>query len=193
MNINKLIYLKCIIIKYNYSDNILLFKEDFSLKRFNILWGLLLIAIGIIILANRVYGISFISMQLLWPLFILIPGLSFEFTYFIRRKDAALLILGGTLTTIGLLFLFQTNTYWRFSEITAPVCILAAAIGLFQFFFFGRRSKGLLIPIFIFGGIGIIGLLTVFFGELLPWLNYSLFLPLVLILIGLYVLLKSRL
>lgn len=163
------------------------------MRRTNIVWGLLLIAIGIIILANRVYGIDIISMQLLWPLFILIPGLSFEFSYFIRRRDAGLLVPGGILTTIGLLFLFQSYTYWRFSEITAPVCLLAVAIGLFQLFIFGKRNKGLLIPVIILGGMGLIGLLTVLFGEILPWLNYSLLLPLILILIGIYLLLKNHL
>lgn len=158
----------------------------------NIIWGFLLIAIGLIILANRIYGMDFISMQLLWPLFIIIPGLSFEFSYFIRKRDAGILVPGGILTTIGLLFLFHTYTYWRFSEITAPVSMLAVAIGLFQLFVFGNKNKGLLIPIFILGGIGLIGLLTIFFGELLPWLNYSLLLPLVLILIGLYILLKNH-
>lgn len=162
------------------------------MARHNIIWGFLLIALGIIILANRIYGLDFISMQLLWPLFILIPGLSFEFSYFIRKKDAGLLVPGGILTTIGLLFLLQTYTYWRFSEIIAPVCILAVAIGLFQLFIFGNKSKALLIPIFILGGIGLIGLLTVLYGEILPWLNYSLLLPLILILIGLYILLRNH-
>lgn len=162
------------------------------MTRHNIIWGFLLISLGIIILANRIYGMDFISMQYLWPLFIIIPGLSFEFSYFIKRRDAGLLVPGGILTTIGVMFLFQTYTYWRFSEIIPSVCLLSVAIGLFQLFIFGKRNKGLLIPVFILGGMGLIGLLTIFLGELLPWLNYNLLLPLVLILIGLYLLLKNH-
>lgn len=162
------------------------------MRKNNIIWGFLLIAIGIIVLISKVYGIDIISMELLWPLFILAPGLCFEFSYFIRRRDPGILVPGGILTTLGILFLFQTYTNWRFSEITGPAAMLAVAIGLFQLYIFGRGSKGLLIPVFILGVMGLIGLLTIIFGQILPWLNYSLFLPMILILIGIYLLVRNH-
>lgn len=161
------------------------------MRRNNMFWGILLIVFGILILINRIYGIHLISINYLWPLFILIPGLSFELGYFSRRRDAGLLVPGGILTTIGLLFLFQTYTNWRLAEIIWPICVLSVAIGLLQLYVFGHRHLGLLIPVFILGCIGGIGLVSILFGAFLPWLNYNLLLPIVFILLGIYILLKN--
>jgi hypothetical protein len=161
------------------------------MRRNNIIWGILLIFLGLLILINRIYGIDLISINYLWPLFILIPGLSFELGYFTRRRDSGLLVPGGILTIIGLLFLFQTYTNWKFAEIIWPICVISVAFGLFQLYIFGHRHFGLLIPVFILGCIGGIGLVSIIFGEFLPWLNYSLLLPIVFILLGIYILLKN--
>lgn len=161
------------------------------MRRTNIIWGVLLIIIGVLILLNKVYSINLLSISFLWPLFILIPGLSFEFEYFSSRRDAGVLVPGGILTTIGVLFLFQTYTNWRFAEIIWPVCVLSVALGLFQLYIFGQKSSGLLIPVFILGTVGGIGLLTILFGQLLPWLSYSLLFPIIIILLGIYILLKK--
>jgi len=162
------------------------------MKRDNITWGILLIFLGVLILLNRVYGINLLSISYLWPLFILIPGLCFEFGYFINKRASGLLVPGGILTVIGLLFLFQTYTDWRFAAIIWPICVLSVAFGLFQLYIFGRRSSGLLVPVFILGSIGIIGLFSMIYGELLPWLNYGLVLPIILILLGVYILVKKH-
>lgn len=161
------------------------------MRRNNIIWGILLIFLGLLILINRIYGIDLISINYLWPFFILIPGLSFELGYFTRRRDAGLLVPGGILTIIGLLFLFQTYTNWKFAEVIWPICVISVAFGLFQLYIFGNRHFGLLIPVFILGCIGGIGLVSIIFGEFLPWLNYSLLLPIVFILLGIYILLKN--
>lgn len=161
------------------------------MRRNNMLWGLLLIVVGVLILFNRVYNINLLSMAHLWPLFILIPGLSFEFGYFSSRRDPGLLVPGGILTVIGTLFLFQTFTGWIFAEVIWPICVLSVAFGLFQLYLFGSRAKGLLVPVFILGTVGGIGLVSVLFGTLLPWVNYNLILPIVFILIGISLLLKN--
>jgi len=70
----------------------------------NIVFGLLLIFIGLLLFAGIFLRVNFISMHYLWPLFVLIPGLLFELSYFIERRAPGILIPGGILMTIGLLF-----------------------------------------------------------------------------------------
>jgi hypothetical protein len=147
--------------------------------------GLLLLFLGIIALFNY--------MNNFWPLFILVPGLIFEFSYFLIRKFPGVLVPGGILTTIGMLYLFETFTDWTFAEYTWPIYTLSVAIGLFQLYLFGNKRLGLLIPIFILGGISIIAYFLMLFGNLTSWLHYSLLLPIILIILGVFILiLNSR-
>ncbi|MGL5353399.1 MAG: hypothetical protein ACRDA5_08725, partial [Clostridium sp.] len=107
-------------------------------------FGLILIAIGIMGIADRVFNINLVIGLEFWPLFVLVPGLCFEYAYFSKRQFPGLLVPGGILTTIGLLFIFETITRWRFSGITWGIYPLAVAIGLFQLYLFGGRKKELL-------------------------------------------------
>jgi hypothetical protein len=70
-----------------------------------------------------------------------------------------------------------------------PGCILAPAVGLFELYIFGKREKGLLIPIGILTGISLI-----FFSFTIRNLGgFSRFiLPAVLIVAGLAMLAKGR-
>ncbi len=145
--------------------------------------GLLLLFLGIIALFNY--------MNNFWPLFILVPGLIFEFSYFLNRKFHGVLVPGGILTTIGMLYLFETFTDWRFAEYTWPIYTLSVAIGLFQLYLFGNKRLGLLIPIFILGGFSIIAYFLMLFGNLTSWLHYSLLLPIILIILGVFILILN--
>ena len=75
-------------------------------------WGLLCLIIGLALLCNAIFRIDFFSMGILWPLFVLVPGLCFEATYFTTRNAPGLLVPGGILTVIGLLFFFEIATGW---------------------------------------------------------------------------------
>jgi hypothetical protein len=161
------------------------------MKRGGSFWGILLIILGILSLSNRIFGFNLFSMNYLWPLFVLIPGLIFEFSFFTTRRSPGILVPGGILSTIGFLFLFETLTNLNFSEYTWPIYPLSVAIGLFQLYLFDRRQPGLLIPVFILAGISIISFLSMVFGNILTWLNYSLLIPVALILIGVYILFKN--
>lgn len=153
--------------------------------------GIILIVIGIFSILNQFFNFSFISMANLWPLFILVPGLIFEFSYFSSGRAPGLLVPGGILTTIGSLFLFETFTNWYFAAYTWPVYPLAVAIGLFQLYLFGNREKGLLIPVFILSAVSGISFVSIVFNRVLWWFDTSLIFPVLLILIGLYVLFKN--
>jgi hypothetical protein len=153
----------------------------------NIFLGLLLIILGILAIVKQVLNVQFLTMGTLWPLFLLVPGLCFEYGYFVNRKDAGLLVPGGILTTIGALFLFLNLTSWRLSRFTWPVYPLAVAIGLYQLYIFGGRDKGLLIPVGILTAVSLISFANMAFA----WLNAGIVFAAALILIGLSILFKG--
>ena len=155
------------------------------MKKINYLFGLLLLFIGVLlILAN--FGVIKIGWDNLWPLFLLIPGIVFELSYFIYRKDAGLLVPGGILITYGLLFSVNAIYGWHLMENLWPIFPLGVAIGLLQLFLFGGREKGLLIP------VGILGVISLFFliNNLL-FVDFRLLAGILLMLIGIWVIFKN--
>jgi len=155
------------------------------MKKINYLFGLFLLFIGVLlILAN--FGVIEIVWDNLWPLFILIPGIFFELSYFIYRKDAGLLVPGGILITYGLLFSVYAFYGWHLVENLWPIFLLGPALGLFQLFLFGGREKGLLIP------VGILGAISLFFliNNLL-FVDFRLLVGILLVVIGIWVIFKK--
>ena len=159
------------------------------MKSKNAFWGILLILIGGFLIFNNFYNFQFLSIGYLWPLFLLIPGLSFEIEYFTSRKNPGLLVPGGILTVLGANFLFETYTSFQFAAYTWPIYPLAVAIGLFQLYLFSHRPSGLLIPVFILGGISLTSYASMLF-ENSPWFSWNLMLPVLLIVLGIYMLLN---
>lgn len=155
------------------------------MKKINYLFGIFLLLIGVLlILAN--FGVVEIAWGNLWPLFLLIPGIFFELSYFIYRKDAGLLVPGGILTTYGLLFSVNVIFGWHLMDNLWPVFPLGVAIGLFQLYLFGGREKGLLIP------VGILGAISLFFLiNNLIFVDFRLLVGVLLVLIGIWVIFKK--
>ena len=161
------------------------------MKNKNYLWGVILVVIGVSGILNRIFHINLFSIGFWWPVFVLIPGVAFEIAYFTTRKNPGVLVPGGILTTIGLLFLFQNFTFWRFSAYTWPIYLLAVAVGLFQLYWFGGKQKALLIPVGI-----IIVLVTIFFasiivGNVFSILRRSIIIPILLLVVGLYIIFRK--
>ena len=155
------------------------------MKKINYLFGLLLLFIGVLlILAN--FGVIEIVWENLWPLFLLIPGILFELSYFIYRKDAGLLVPGGILITYGLLFLVNVIYGWHLMEDLWPIFPLGAAIGLFQLYLFGVREKGLLIPIGILGAISLFFLINNLF-----FIDFWLLAGIALVVVGIWIIFKK--
>ncbi|MCX7748788.1 MAG: hypothetical protein N2645_18160 [Clostridia bacterium] len=142
--------------------------------------GFILLIIGGSFLFNNLFHIKLFSMGNLWPIFVLGVGLAFEFSFFLSRRAPGLLVPGGILTTIGLLFFFETFTDWKFAAYSWPIYILAVAVGLFQLYLFSGRPKALLIPIGILTTIACAS----FFFTVLHWFNTHLFGGALLILLG---------
>jgi hypothetical protein len=160
------------------------------MKSKNAFWGILLILIGGLLIFNNFYNFEFLSIKNLWPLFLLIPGLSFELEYFTSRKNPGLLVPGGILTVLGLNFLFEIYTNFQFASYTWPIYPLAVAIALFQLYLFTHRPSGLLVPIFILGGISLFSYASLLL-ENSPWFSWNLLLPVLLIVFGIYILLNT--
>ena len=155
------------------------------MKKINYIVGLSLLFIGVlIILAN--FGVIEIIWDNLWPLFLLIPGIVFELSYFISRKDAGLLVPGGILITYGLLFLVNVVYGWHLMENLWPIFPLGVAIGLFQLYLFGGREKGLLIPVGILGAISLFFLINNLF-----FINFGLLAGILLVIIGIWIIFKK--
>ena len=150
--------------------------------------GLVLIILGVLGIMGRVFDFRLFSMAKLWPMFVLIPGICFELGYFSSKKLTGLLVPGGILITLGMLFFFETTTGWRFSAYTWPVYILAPAVGLFQLYLFGGRNPYLLIPVGILTGIAAIsfGLRTI--SGFSRFLRGSYIVPIVFVIVGVIVL-----
>lgn len=153
----------------------------------NYLWGVFLIAVGILLLLDRIYNFDILAADNLWPIFVLIPGLVFEISYFSSGRNPGLLVPGGILTTIGLLFFFESFTNWSFAEYTWPVYPLSVAIGLFQLYLFSGRPSGLLIPVFILTAVSIVS----FVSMVMAVFDFTLIFAALAIILGIYILYKS--
>ena len=155
------------------------------MKKINYIFGFLLLFTGVILILSN-FGVIEIVWDNLWPLFLLIPGIVFELSYFIYRKDAGLLVPGGILITYGFLFLVNVIYGWHLMENLWPIFPLGVAIGLFQLFLFGGREKGLLIPVGILGAISLFFL----FNNLL-FVDFRLLAGIVLVVVGIWIIFKK--
>lgn len=151
--------------------------------------GFILIAVGLFFLLNT-FGVINYAWGTLWPMFLFIPALAFHAAFFLsgaKKRNAGLLVPGGILLVLSLLFFFEMATSWRFAGDTWPFYLFAVAFGLFELWLFGGRQAGLLIPVFILTGVG-----SVFFFENL--LSYPIFnmWPVILIVVGLVVIFGNK-
>lgn len=158
--------------------------------------GLVLILIGVLYLLKNfgifeiyfdIFDVGFIFSRF-WPLFILVPGLIFHYSYFTgKTSDAGLLVPGGILLVTGITC--QLSMLFGLWGYLWPGFILAVAVGLFELFIFGTREKGLLIPVFILGGLSLI-----FFAISLGSIGFLriYLIPGILIFGGLLIVLRNR-
>ena len=154
-------------------------------------WGIFLISIGGLMLIARIFDFQIFDWEHLWPIFVLVPGLMFEAGYFLSRRSPGLLVPGGIITTISLLFFFETFTNWQFADVTWPIYILAVSLGLYQLYVFGGRKSGVFTAASILAIIFIISASFTFTYRIFPWLSSTYVFAVILILVGVYILLKN--
>lgn len=136
-------------------------KGDNAMKNRGILLiGSVMILIGLVGLLTN-FNIVTINWGQSWPLSILILGILFELSFFIKgRKDPGLLVPGGILITYGILFYFCSSNGFKLMDTLWPLFLMGPAIGLLQVFFFGNRDKAILIPVGILGSLSVIFLIS---------------------------------
>ena len=135
-------------------------------KKSNLIWGAILIAMGVIFLIGN---FSRVGMEALWPIFPLLIGVGFWSGYFRDRKNYGLLMPGSILVVVSLLFFYCNFLGWWHMETLWPVFILAPAVGFITMYFGGAKDQGLLVPAGILGAVGLIFLfLSSGFGDYWP-------------------------
>ncbi|WP_020619971.1 hypothetical protein [Paenibacillus daejeonensis] len=111
--------------------------------------GAVLLLFGVFLFLGQ--SINYSTGQLFayfWPTLFVIPlGLFFHWMYFslIGRNGVGLLIPGGILITAG--FICQIAMLFNNWYYMWPGFILAPAVGLFEFYWFGYRNKWILLPV----------------------------------------------
>lgn len=147
--------------------------------------GIFLIFIGLFFLIFKAIGFK-VTMSLIWPIFLLIPGLLFHLFAF-RYRILGFFIPGGILVTYGLLFLFCGLFGYDSLAYLWPFFILGPGFGLLEFYLFGVREGGVLIASLILITIGGTFLFFSLLRSVIPYL-----IGMILILIGVYILFGKR-
>ena len=156
--------------------------------------GGLLILLGLFLFLNRggEFGIGEVFAYF-WPSMFVIPlGLLFHWMYFslTERKGAGLLIPGGILLVVGIVC--QISMLFNIWEYTWPGFIMAVAIGLFEFYWFGGRNKYLLIPINILMVLSLLFFGVYYIGAFMSKVAAQPLVAIVLIVIGIIILFAKK-
>lgn len=158
--------------------------------------GIVLIFLGLIYLNDNLgilsrYGIT-LNMSTVWPLFILIPGIMMEVSYLKQRKNPEILVPGGILTTLGILFFFDIFSNWIYSEYTWPLYLLSVAIGLFQLYVVNRDFVLMCLVLTIIAAV-ILSYVSILYNQFsIVWLNPNLIISIMIILLGLALVIRGR-
>ena len=161
------------------------------MKNRNVFWGLLFVIAGILWIANTYLSVQIFNMNNIWPLFVLLPGVCFELCYLITKKAPGMLIAGGILTTVGLLFMFEEFTEWNYSNNTWPLYLIAVAVGLFQYFLVVKK-RSLLVGSILLVLIAGCAFINMFVGDISKFIQMAYVVPGIMIIIGLAFLLNAK-
>jgi hypothetical protein len=103
--------------------------DNQSRGRGNLIIGMVLVGLGAIFLLGQFFNFNFWSV--LWPFFIIIPGLMFFVGMLLGGKEAGPLAIPGSIVTmVGLLLLYQaTFNHWE-SWAYAWALIFPTAVGI---------------------------------------------------------------
>lgn len=155
----------------------------------DIMIGLVLIGIGTLLIIQKTIGLDINVWNFIWPLFLLVPGITMHINYFSDRSNQGNLLLAGVLTIYGALFLVNVLTNWIYSDNLIFVYPLGIAIGFLEGYAFGDKRSSRLSLAVIFLAISTYMLLDI----ILPGVHIKDYiLPGLLIISGIYILFKNR-
>ncbi len=148
--------------------------------------GVVLIVIAVVLLLGKL-GIFHFLGSLLWPLFVLAPGILFHLLYFNRVLPSGVLVPGGILVTYSLMFFYCNVFGWASMGYLWPGFILGVAIGLYEFYLFDRNSgRGVQLAAIILGIIS-----AVFFGMTILFKLGIYLVALILVLAGVWMIMRK--
>jgi hypothetical protein len=154
-------------------------------------FGIILIAAGVLLLVGQYTGFRLFGDDF-WPVFVLGPGLVFEYIYFTSQRNPAFLVPGGILSVCGLLFFFENATGWRFSEYTWPTYPLAVAFGLYQLYGATGRHRALLMAVLMLSAVSIISFFSIFWNLLFRSFDFSIVVGAMLLLVGIGLITRKK-
>ena len=149
--------------------------------------GIILIVVGISYLLSE---LNLVKSDMIWPMFVLAPGLGFLSLYFTsgNKRASSGLIIPATITTfIGLFFFYLNFTGWGQMEFLWPIFPLIVGISFYLYFLGNGREKserGILVPATILTAVGI-------HFPIIARFRYRLW-PLILIVVGAMMLMSGR-
>ncbi|MFH0952223.1 MAG: DUF5668 domain-containing protein [Patescibacteria group bacterium] len=154
-------------------------------KPSRVIWGTLLIILGAVLLLPEL-GYQ-IDLGDFWPLFLLVPGLAFWLLFVLKRTPGmhGVLIPGTILTVYGLYFFYLNLTDFKYASESSFIYTLAVALAFFAAYFFGGRSKGLLVPAWLLTIISVIILISNTVQGASAW-------SIIIIVVGLWLLFGGR-
>jgi len=152
-------------------------------RRPGILGGAVLVAVGAPFLLQA-FGIPNASAYLFLAL-----GLAFGAAWFIGNRQYVYLVPGASLITFGLGLVIPT-WFDLPSDLAAPIFLGALAIGFFLVFIVDPQRPAPLVPAIL---LALVALLTLYGrGDIMPAWFQPMFVPLLFILLGVYLLLERR-
>lgn len=154
----------------------------------NITVGLVLVALGVLLIIQNTVGPEIEVWSFIWPLFLLIPGISMHINYFSKKNGSGNLIVAGILTTYGLYFLISVLTT-KTAYTDSFVYPLGIGIGFMESYIFCEKKSGYLSSGIIFFVFSLLMFLKKRMPDLVNLRSYVI--PCILIIIGIYVLVKS--
>lgn len=156
------------------------------MARNNYSLGLLLIFIAVILLLGKLGVFSFLG-GLLWPIFVLAPGLLFHFLYFSRSAPAGVLVPGGILVTYSLMFFYCNLFGWQSMAYLWPGFIFGVAVGLYELSLFDTNARG------AFTGAVVLAIISgVFFAFAFLFTVGIYFVAFAMIAVGIFLILSRR-
>ncbi len=148
-------------------------------------FGAILVLIGAAVIFNRV-AFSLSPFHLLWPMWLLVPGLALQVAFFVRPRPnrSNMLMPAGILTVLGIVFFLERIPVLD-RLVTWPQVMLAPAAGFLEMYFFGHRE----FRYFVSGAVLVI-IAVVAYVNLFLMLNGALLIGAAFVIIGLYVILR---
>ncbi len=149
----------------------------------SLVWGIIFILVGLLFLGNNLHWWS-LRWQEIWPLLMIAAGIVLFFGWLANRKEVGILMPATILVMYGAMFEYSAVNGWYWMDHLWPIFILAPGVGFFLMYFAGGREQSMAVA----GTV----LTAVAFAF---WAGKEVsryFWPMVLILIGLYLLYSAN-